>query len=277
MAQMTTRRKLAIATWGPPREGNIYGKLVVDAEPALAYLEYVRQRTGTKHTLTQFVGKAVGLALADAPGLNGRLLWGRYIPHETVAVSFLVALEGGRNLAKVKIDRIDEATLADVAAALRGGAGKLREGKDENFKKSQGPLKLLPTWLIRPLIWLTGWLTSSLGVGMEALGLEAFPFGACIITSVGVFGLDEGFVPHTPFARVPVYVLLGALRDAPAVVGGEIVIQKQLTITATIDHRFMDGAQGGVLAKRVREVFAKPWLADNLEEPPEGFEVKAAG
>ena len=30
------------------------------------------------------------------------------------------------------------------------------------------------------------------------------------------------------------------------------------TITATIDHRFMDGFQGGVLARKVREIFADP-------------------
>jgi len=274
---MTTRRKLAIATWGPPREGNIYGKLVVDAGPALAWMDYVKETTGAKLTMTQFVGKAVGLALADAPGLNGKLLWGAYVPHETVAVSYLVALEGGKNLAKVKVDNIDKLTLSEIADALRAGAGTLRSGKDENFKKSQGPLQILPTWIIRPLVWFTGWLTSSLGVGMPALGLEAYPFGACIITSIGMFGLDEGFVPHTPFARVPVYVLLGALRDAAAVVDGEIVAQKQLTITATIDHRFMDGSQGGVLAKRVREVFANPWFADNLEAPPEDFAAAKAG
>ena len=36
---MTTRRKLAIATWDAPREGNIYGKLTVDATQALAYIQ----------------------------------------------------------------------------------------------------------------------------------------------------------------------------------------------------------------------------------------------
>ena len=33
------------------------------------------------------------------------------------------------------------------------------------------------------------------------LGLEAFPFGSAVITSVGMMGLDEGFAPPTPFAR----------------------------------------------------------------------------
>ena len=77
-----------------------------------------------------------------------------------------------------------------------------------------------------------------------------------------MFGLDEGFVPPTPFARVPVYVLIGALADRPAVVDGELTIRKQLTLTATIDHRFMDGFQGGVLARIVRDVLENPWQLD---------------
>jgi len=73
-----------------------------------------------------------------------------------------------------------------------------------------------------------------------------------------MFGLDEGFVPPTPFARVPIYVLVGAVSDRPTVVDGEIIVQKQLTITATLDHRFVDGFEGGRLAKIMRSVFEDP-------------------
>ena len=71
MAMNSTRRKLAIATWSAPREGNIYGKLTVNAEPALAYLAALTEATGENVTLTHFVGKAVATALASSPGLNG--------------------------------------------------------------------------------------------------------------------------------------------------------------------------------------------------------------
>ena len=40
MSQMTsTRRKLAIATWDGPREGNIHGKVTLDVSEALRYIE----------------------------------------------------------------------------------------------------------------------------------------------------------------------------------------------------------------------------------------------
>jgi len=260
--RMNTRRKLAIATWGSPNDPNIYGKLTVDAAPALAYLERIRSETGEKASITHLVGRAVALALAKTPTLNGRIVFGKYRPHDTVDISFLVALEEGADLAKAKIEHADQKSTSEIARELRERAERLRRREDADFEKSKGLLRLLPTWALRPLVWTIGWLTGALGINFKALGLERFPFGVCIVTSVGMFGLDEGFVPPTPFARVPVYVLVGAVRDRPAVVDGQIVVQPQLTITATIDHRFIDGYQGGMLARMMREVFADPGRFD---------------
>lgn len=258
MAKMSVRRKLAIASWSSPREGNIYGKLTVDARKTLALVERLRESTGEKVTVTHVIGAAVARALAKAPGLNGRILFGKYIPHDHVSVAFLVALEGGKNLAKAKVVDLDKKSVVDLAVELRELAEKLRSGKDEAFKKSMGPIKFLPTWIIRPLLWITGWFASSLGVSAKALGVEKYPFGSCIITSVGMFGLDEGWAPPTPFARVPIYVLVGAVRERAAVEDGEVIVRPEITLCATIDHRFLDGAQGGVLAREVRRLLENP-------------------
>lgn len=271
---MTVRRKLAIATWSAPSEGNIYGKLVLDATDVLAYIAWLRETTGEKVTVTHVVGKAVAMALRASPGLNGRIRLGTFVPHETVDVTFLVALEGGNNLAKAKVERYDEKSVDQAARELRELAERLHAGKDDTFKKSMGPVKMLPTWILRYVVAISGYLTAIWGVKVPALGLEAFPFGSAIVTNVGVFGLDEGFAPPTPFAHVPVYVLMGAVKKAPWVNdAGELEVREQLTLTATLDHRFLDGAQGGTLAKTVREVFANPWQLSGLEGPPEDVEV----
>jgi pyruvate dehydrogenase E2 component (dihydrolipoamide acetyltransferase) len=264
----STRRKLAISTWDAPREGNIYGKLTVDIDEALAYIAWLREQTGEKVTITHLVGKATALALAQSPGLNGVIRFGRYVQRKTVDIGYLVALEEGRNLAKAKIERLDEKSVVDVAKELRALAAKLHRGEDDTFKKTQGPINLLPTQLLKPLLKVTGYLSAVLGISVPALGLEAYPFGSCIITNVGVFGLDEGFAPPTPFAHVPVYVLVGAVKEAAVVRDGAIVVRKQLTLCATIDHRYMDGAQGGVLARVVRDVLENPWQLEGREGPP---------
>jgi pyruvate/2-oxoglutarate dehydrogenase complex dihydrolipoamide acyltransferase (E2) component len=263
------RRKLAISTWKAPAEGNIYGKLTVDVTEAQRYLAWLREKTGLKVTITHLVGKAVAQALAKAPGLNGVIRFGRYVRHKTVDISFLVALEEGRNLAKVKIERLDEKSVADLGEELRALAMKLHSGKDEAFNKSMQPLKMLPTWVIRPLVHTFGYLSGVWGMNVPALGLEPHPFGACVITNVGVFGLDEGFAPPTPFAHAPVLVLVGAIRDTPVVRDGQVVVRPQMTLCATIDHRYIDGAQGGVLAKVVRDVLENPWQLEGMEAPAE--------
>ena len=277
MGAMTTRRKLAIATWSAPSEGNIYGKLTVDATKLVEYVAHLREKHGEKVTVTHVAGKALALALADAPGLNGRIVFGRFVPHKTVDVTFLVVLGEGADLAKAKVQDADKKSVLEIAQELRGRAERLRAGKDDDFEKSKGLLRVLPTWLIRPIVGAVGWLTAALGLNLPALGLEAFPFGSAILTSVGMFGLDEGFAPPTPFARVPIYVLLGAVRPRPAVVDGEVVVRQQMTVTATMDHRFIDGFQGGVLAKVVRKVLEDPWSLEREEEEeaPANKEIKA--
>lgn len=270
-----TRRKLAIATWSAPSEPNIYGKLVLDAGQVLAYVAWLRERTGEKVTVGHVVGKALALALKQAPGLNGRILFGRFVPHETIDITFLVALENGADLAKAKLVRVDEKSVADIARALRERVERLRGGRDEDWEKSKGVLRALPTWLLRPLVFVTGWLTAALGISARSLGLERFPFGSAVITNVGVFGVDEGFAPPTPFARVPVLVLVGAVSDRPAAVDGKVVVRPQLTITATLDHRFIDGAQVAVLAKLVRSIFDNPWTLEGMSGPPAALPAAA--
>jgi pyruvate/2-oxoglutarate dehydrogenase complex dihydrolipoamide acyltransferase (E2) component len=256
------RRKLAIASWAAPREGNIYGKVTMDATEALAYLADVRERTGEKVTITHLVGKAVAKALASEPSLNGRIVMGQFKEHASVDITFLVAMADGSDLAKAKIAHTDTKDVATLARELREQATKLRDGKDADWEKSKGLIKILPVFLLRRLLWCMGLLSSSFGVGSKALGIEKYPFGSAIITSVGMFGVDEGFAPPTPFARVPIYVLVGAVRERAAVVDGKVVPQMQITVTATIDHRFIDGFQGGVLAREFRNVFADPWSLD---------------
>jgi pyruvate dehydrogenase E2 component (dihydrolipoamide acetyltransferase) len=266
MSKMTTRRKLAIASWTSPKEGNIYGKLTVDATKALEYIDHLNANSGEKVTITHLVGKIVAEALKKTPSLNGYIRLGRYIPHQTVDVAFLVNLEGGQNLAKAKITNADQKSVLQIAAELRELAERLRKGKDENFQKSQGPLNWMPTWLLRPIVWFTGFLTASLGISVKALGLEAFPFGSCIVTSVGMLGIDEGFAPPTPWARVPLYVLVCTIRDQVHVENGEIVVRPMLTITATIDHRFVDGYQAATLANTARELLSNPWLLEQQHQ-----------
>jgi len=62
------------------------------------------------------------------------------------------------------------------------------------------------------------------------------------ITSVGMMGLDMAWAPFTPFAHIPMLITVGAVSDRVVARDGVPVVRPMMTITATIDHRFIDGA-----------------------------------
>ena len=258
MGMNSTRRKLAIATWDGPREGNIHGKVVVDTEELHAFVDHLRATTDERVSITHVVGKACADAIARHPSMNGRILFGKFVPFDTIDIGYLVVLEGGADLSLVKIERANEKSVLEIAAELRERATKLREGKDEDFKQTQSTIKRIPMFLLRRMVRIIGWLASVWGADIPAMGVKKFPFGSCMITSVGMFGLDEAYAPFTPFAHVPLLVLVGASKPRAVVVDGEIVVRRQLSLTATLDHRFVDGMEGARMTMACRDILQRP-------------------
>jgi len=255
--KQSTRRKMMIASWSAPSEGNVYGVIEADVSKALEYINQ-RKQAGEHVTITHVVIKAVALGLQEAPSMNGRILWGKFFPHKQTDIGVLVNIEGGRDLGNAKICNADKLTLNEIAQVLQEKADKLRKGNDEDFKKTTSTLKYVPVFLLRPLVYWVGFLGGSLGVNCAPLGVRKFPFGSCLVTSVGMMGLDRAFVPFPPYARIPLLIMVGAIKEKPVVVGGQIVIRPILTVTATLDHRFVDGAHAALLAKKAREAIENP-------------------
>lgn len=255
---MSARRRISIASYRPPREGVIHGSMTLDCSRVNSYLDALSQASGTRVTITAFIGAVVGRALRATPTLNGRVHLGRYIPYERVNVAFLVQVNDGDNLAQVLIEDIDEKTPQEVSAGLQSKASAVRDGRDENFEKSINLTKRMPTPVLRRVLSFGGFVTT--GLGRPFAGQPAFPFGSAVITSVGMLGVDEAFVPPTPFLRVPLYVAIGRVRDMVFAEGGVPVVRSGITITATLDHRFIDGFQAATLAAQVRKYFDEPEL-----------------
>jgi len=235
-------------------------QLDIDMTKTLPYIESKRKETGDKITVTHLVIKAVGCLLKSTPNVNGRLVFGRYYPASSADVGCLVAIDTpqGPDLANCKIKNANKKTLKEISTELKGKAKVLRAGKDEEFKKSKPLLRVLPTFLIQPVVSMVGWL-GALGFTIPALGVKAYPFGTAMVTSVGMLGLDFALVPHTPFAHVPLIVMIGKYGKRPVVNDqGKVIVKDILPITVTIDHRFLDGKTGGAMAKAFRRCLEDP-------------------
>lgn len=89
------RTKIRLATWEEPKEGCIYIKNEVNCAKAN---ELIQKHKGATHvTLTHFAIKAVAQGLnASRTFLNGKIVFGKYIPFDSVDVTCLVDIDGGK-------------------------------------------------------------------------------------------------------------------------------------------------------------------------------------
>ncbi|GMF60563.1 unnamed protein product [Phytophthora fragariaefolia] len=261
-SHMSPRRKMMISTFGAPDSGMILGTLQLDMTKTNQYIAERRKNSNCHLTITHIVLRALGEALSKAPSVNGHLVFGKYYPAPTVDISCLVAVGAGKDLGVCRLPEIDKMTLQDVVNRVRGDATKIRSGKDKGQEDRNKIMSVLPTWVIRPMLNFFGWLGSACGFRIPPVGVEPYMFGSCMVTSVGMMGLDLAFSPITPYSQVPMLVTIGSILDKAVVVNGKIEVRPILTLTTTIDHRYVDGSEAARMAKNLKACVEDPSLLE---------------
>ncbi|OLF04523.1 branched-chain alpha-keto acid dehydrogenase subunit E2 [Actinophytocola xinjiangensis] len=83
--------------------------------------------------------------------------------------------------------------------------------------------------------------------------------GTFTITNVGVFGVDTGTPIINPGESA--ILALGAIRDMPWVVNGELAVRKVCQLALSFDHRVIDGQQGSQFLADVGAIMSDPAMA----------------
>ena len=257
MAKLAGWRRIASAMWSDPDDPQIYGAMEFDATPMLALMD--RARAADHHvTPTHFVGRAIAHSLHEVPDMNVRIYGGKVIPRETIDVFFITAVSGGRELSGVKIERTDEKSVFDIARELAQRSTRMKEGDDPDFARTKRDIARMPHRLLRPAMRLSAWLAGDHDRDVKALGLKRNPFGSAMVTSVGMFGIPQGFAPLARFYRMPLLVLVGEIAPKPWAVDGRVEVRPVLGLTATIDHRYADGWHTSELIKPFKAYLNDP-------------------
>ena len=243
--------------WGQPDDPQIFGALDVEAAPLLAFLERARA-AGHRVTPTHVVGRAVAHALEAVPDLNVQIRRGRAIPRPSIDVFFITAVAGGHDLSGVKVADARGKSAVAIADELGRRAAALKQGDDRDFSRTKRLTDTAPPWLLRRLLRLTAFLSEDLRLDLPWLALHPMPFGSAMVSSVGSFGLPQGFAPLAWMYDVPLLVLVGELTERALVVDGRVVARTVLPITATIDHRYVDGWHVSRAMAAFREYLAAP-------------------
>jgi pyruvate/2-oxoglutarate dehydrogenase complex dihydrolipoamide acyltransferase (E2) component len=262
-AAATGWRKVAAASWDRPNDPQIYGDLEVDATRLLTFVETARA-TGVHVTVTHAVGKAIAHALAEHPELNTRLHRGRFIPRESVDIFFVASV--GKDVSGVKVVDADRKSIVEIAEELGRRVERIRQGGEAEVGRSQNAIDKTPFRLLRPVLRLVTWLTADRNADLKRLGLPRQAFGSAMVSSVGMFGVQKAYGPLSPLYRIPILVLVSEVVEKPVVESGEIVARPILTLTATMDHRFLDGSHAARLARSVRAYLDNPSTFEMLPE-----------
>jgi pyruvate dehydrogenase E2 component (dihydrolipoamide acetyltransferase) len=76
------------------------------------------------------------------------------------------------------------------------------------------------------------------------------------ISNLGMFGIEEfTAIINPPDACI---LAVGAIRQEPAVVNGEIKISNRMKVTLSCDHRVVDGAVGSKFLQTLKNVIENP-------------------
>jgi len=270
--QITPWRKVATAIYTGPKDCRIYGTVEIDVTETMDYIFQMREE-GTKVTLTHFVAAAIARCMyEDVPEINGFLRRGKIVMRKDVEVFVSVALERGRDLTGFAIPETHTLTVTEIERILTEEINKRRQGEESGAASSRQVLGQIPWPLKRPLFLFIKWWVYNLGFRFPFLDIPRDPFGSVILSNIGTHGLTTGMAALFPIGRVPAVIVMGKVVKKPLVINDEVVIRSVLPLTATMDHRIIDGAQAGALAKGVERRLKSPEL---LNKPPEESDNQA--
>ena len=251
-------RRVATQAWRPPQDPSVYATLDVPMGPALAYLGRLRAETGARVTVTHLVARGTALAIRQNPQLNGIVARGRIMLRDTVDIFLQVAIEGGGDLSGIKIARVDEKDVAEIAREMEERVARLRQRRDRQVERTKSILDRLPLRLLGPFLRLISYLVYDLDLDLSRFGVVKDEFGSAMVTNVGTFGLAHAYAPLVPFSRTPLVVLVGEVQERAVVEDGRVVARPIMTLGVTFDHRFMDGFQGGRMVQLFRAYLENP-------------------
>lgn len=260
---LSSFRKIALGTWKTAYDPSVYGSMDLDVTEAYDYIEQFRAKTGRKLTVTHLLARTAGAVMETMPDANAILRWGRLYVRKRIGVFFQVAMEdpktGEMDLSGATVHDPEKMSVIELMDAFDSQVGKVRKGEDEKLESSRNLFKSLPWFLVWPILNLIGFLGYTLNLDLRFLGVPKDAFGSLMITNIGSLGLAEAYVPLVPYSRIPLLLAVGEIKDTPVVRDGEIVIRKLMRISATFDHRVLDGMHASVMSKVMKQWMEHPF------------------
>jgi hypothetical protein len=206
------------------------------------------------------VVKACGEILKENPELNGKLIFGKFLPYETCDVCCLVNIDDGNDVGMMLVKDVPNKSVRQIAEEVRVRSLRIRpKDGDEVHKKRMGLLKLLPSFLITVVYKLSIFLTSHLNIDIPMLGLTKDALGSMIVTSVGPFGYVNAYASFFGTTGQWILLTVNAVHEEVIAVDGKMEVAKIVNVNCVIDHRYLySGGKGKNLVSAFHQIFDEP-------------------
>lgn len=254
-------RKVASTIYKKPIDSKIYGTVELDVTDLEKYISKKRKE-GVKTTLTYILTLVVGRSIRQhVPELNTYVKRGKIIQRKQVDATVSVLLPGGE-MGSVKVENADQLTISEISDKIAQEIRDSRKGDENNTMQSKNMLASFPwpfrNWLFR----LYRTITIHWGISFPGLGLDSNSFGSYVISNIGSVGLDTGYGSLLPSSNVSVVWILGSIVKKPVIINDKIVPRRIMALSATLDHRVVDGSHGGRMFRQIKHYIKNPQLLE---------------
>jgi len=257
----TDWRKVASSIYKKPRDSKIYGSVDLDITDLEKFIARKR-REGVKTTLTQIMTLIISRALREeVPELNAYIKRGKVVKRKSVDAMVSVLLKGNE-MGSVKIENADTLTIAELTDVIADKIKQSRSGDENSAMQSKHMLSSVP-WPFRNWLFnLYKVMTIDWGVSLPVINLSSDSFGSFNLSNIGTLGLDTGYAALLPSSNLSIVLIIGKDYKKPVVINDKIVVRKVFTLSATLDHRVVDGSHGGKLFRFIKYMLKNPELLD---------------
>lgn len=259
-------RTVASTIYKKPSDSKIYGTVELDVTELEKYVAKKRKE-GVKTTITYLIALIIGRAIRqDVPQLNTYVKRGKIVQRDKVDGMVSVLLPGGE-MGTVKIEDADQVTIQEVTEEIAQKIRDSRKGKENDTMQTKSLLANIPWPFRRWLFRLYKLVTIDWGISIPGLGLDSNSFGSYVVSNIGTVGLDTGFGSLLPSSNISLIFILGSILKKPAVVNDEIVPRRIMLLSATLDHRVVDGSHGGKLFRCIKQMVKNPEILESSPDP----------
>ena len=258
--QHTTFRKLAIGSWGRPKDPKYYTKIELDLEPLRAFLKNYNKTYNSHVSLNYALAKSLAFVFFKFPDLNVSLIRNKLYYRKDVSVFFhtLIKKKVGYDLLGITIENIIDKSLLEIDKEAQKKIFNLKNYEDKEMNLVHRLIKFFPHVTLNAVAWIFDFILYTLNFRLTFFNLPSDRYGSFGLSAVGALGFDEAYVPLFPMSRLGIIFALGKSKSVPCVEQQKVVVKKVNILTVTMDHRYFDGAH-----------FAKPliYLKKILQTP----------